>query len=128
MRLFLAIVGLHFAEHLAQMIEVYALGYPRSESLGLIGLIFPYLVRSEWLHYAFAWYTLYGLMKYRFSTTAIYLQTFHFIEHVILLSQYLLAFTPTGIGGIWFLRIELHFFYNLIVIGAMFLKRRGVFI
>ena len=127
MRLFLSVVIVHFIEHLAQMFELYILHLTRAESLGLIGLAFPHLVRSEWLHYAFAWYTLYGLIKFKFSPTAIYLQTFHFIEHVVLLSQYLLAFTPTGIGGIWFTRIELHFAYNLIVLIAM-CRSRGVFI
>ena len=125
MRLYLSIVVIHFIEHLAQMFELYVLGYTRAESLGLIGLAFPLLVRSEWLHYWFAVFTLYGLLKYKFSPTAIYLQTSHLIEHTILLTQYLLAFSPTGIGGIWFARIELHFIYNLIVLVAM-CRGRGV--
>ena len=116
MKLFYTVLKLHFLEHLAQMIQVYILNMPRTESLGLIGLWFPYLIRSEWLHFGFAIYTLNGIYRYTNNKTAFYLQLFHTVEHIILINQYFLGYAATGIGGIWFPRIELHFFYNLIVL------------
>ncbi|MGF1591535.1 MAG: hypothetical protein ACFCU7_20290 [Pleurocapsa sp.] len=37
----------------------------------------------------------------------------------MLLFQAILGMKATGIGGLWFPRIELHFFYNLVVMIPM---------
>jgi hypothetical protein len=58
-------------------------------------------------------------------TRTIYLQHYHHIEHLLLLTQAMLGFKATGIGGIWFPRIELHFFYNLVVMIPMMLALKG---
>lgn len=65
--LFQVIVLSHFAEHVAQIIELYILHWPRKESLGLLGLAYPYLVHSEYLHYAHALFMLVGLYLLSFS-------------------------------------------------------------
>jgi hypothetical protein len=57
------------------------------------------------------------------------LQHYHHLEHLILLTQAILGFKATGIGGLWFPRIELHFFYNAVVMIAMLISlsdRHGV--
>lgn len=138
MKFFGAIVAFHFAEHIAQLFELYVLGWQRMNCLGLLGLWQPQLMRSEWLHYLYAIFMLVGLYYFRTSvknqwwTTTIYLQQFHHFEHFLLLLQAMFGFKATGIGGLWFPRIELHFFYNLVVMIPMILSlskfRRGVFI
>lgn len=131
MRLFLVIVWLHFAEHIAQLFQLYVLGWARINSMGLIGLWQPTLMRSEWLHYLYALIMLIGLYYYRayvknrWWTTTIYLQQFHHFEHFLLLLQATLGMKATGIGGLWFPRIELHFFYNLVVMIPMVLSLKG---
>ena len=91
MNFFSAIVAFHFAEHIAQLIELYVLGWERMNCLGLLGLWQPALMRSEWLHYLYALAMLIGLyyfrphVKNRWWTTTIYLQQFHHFEHLLLL-------------------------------------------
>ncbi len=135
MTMFIAICAIHFIEHLAQLYQLFVLNWQRFDCLGLLGLWQPNLVRSEWLHYLFVLYMLIGVYYFRsrldraWGQTTIYLLHFHHIEHLLLLSQALLGFKPTGIGGIWFPRIELHFFYNAVVFIAMIIsikKYRGV--
>lgn len=125
MKLFLVIVTAHFAEHLAQLFELYVLGFSRMESMGILGLWMPWLMRSEWLHYLYALVMLIGLywLKREVNNSwwqrTINLQHYHHIEHLILLTQAILGFKATGIGGLWFPRIELHFFYNAVVMISM---------
>ncbi len=135
MKLFLAVVIAHFAEHLAQLFELYVLGWSRMDCLGILGLWLPTLMRSEWLHYLYALAMLVGLYYLRpglngaWSQRTLNLQHYHHVEHLLLLCQAILGFKPTGIGGIWFPRIELHFFYNAVVLIAMLISldnRRGV--
>jgi hypothetical protein len=114
-------------EHLAQLFELFILDWNRPDCLGLLGLWQPGLMRSEWLHYLYALAMLIGLYWLRTQvnnhwwTRTIYLQHYHHIEHLLLLTQAMLGFKANGIGGIWFPRIELHFFYNLVVMIPMML-------
>ncbi len=135
MNFFLAVVAFHFLEHIVQLWQLYVLQWSRPQCLGLLGLWQPWLVRSELLHYSIAFYMLVGLYIYRplfknhWWTTAYYLQAFHHLEHAILMTSGVFWGTPISIGGLWFSRIELHFFYNLIVIIPMaiaFRQRSGV--
>lgn len=134
MKIFLAVVVFHFVEHIAQMVQLYALHWLRPECLGILGLWFPWLIHSELLHLAYAVYMLGGLywfdLKNRYWVCARYLQSFHLTEHVILMAQLLLLLERTGIGGLWFPRIELHFVYNLMVFVPMMMgfakNNRGV--
>jgi hypothetical protein len=129
------IVLSHFAEHIAQMIQVYLLHWERKQSLGLLGLWQSWLVHSEYLHYAHALFMLIGLYLLGFSVVgkakvwwqaATALAFYHHIEHFIILSQAISHYnlfnspTPTSIvQAMGVPRIELHFFYNLMVLVPM---------
>jgi hypothetical protein len=122
-KLFLTIVTVHFVEHLAQIYQLYFLHWERSQCKGALGLWQPWLMHSETLHYTYAVFMLIGLFYLKERNVwwrrAYYLQHYHHIEHLLLVLQMLAGFKPTGIGGIWFPRIELHFFYNLAVMLPM---------
>jgi len=49
-----AIILAHWAEHLAQSVQIYVLGWPLKDARGVLGMPFPWLVTSESLHYAYA--------------------------------------------------------------------------
>ena len=98
----------------------------------MLGLWQPALLKSEVLHFALALYMAIALYIYcyQFGKSALLLQTFHLFEHTLLITSYWFYGTALSIGGLWFPRIELHFFYNLIVLIAIMQKinRHGVFI
>ncbi len=52
LQLFMFIVLAHWAEHLVQAFQVYVLGWPLPEARGVLGYWYPWLVKSESLHYA----------------------------------------------------------------------------
>ncbi|WP_107670509.1 hypothetical protein [Cyanothece sp. BG0011] len=111
--------------------QLWLFHWERPDCLGLLGLLNPWLMRSEWLHYGYALLMLIGLWVFQSKMTtkkasfwwslALWFQFYHHFEHAILLSQELLkvnflnSSTPISIGQIWFPRIELHLFYNFIV-------------
>ena len=107
-----------------------SLGYDRHHAGGLLGQIFPWLMHSEWLHFAYAVLTFAGLLLlYRaFAGTALawwkvamIIQAWHLVEHSLLFAQaqggFLLwgAKEPTSVVQLFFPRIELHLFYNSVV-------------
>src|SRR3954470_22567913 len=51
---FMVVVLAHWAEHVAQAYQIWVLGWPRPEARGVLGVPFPWLVSSEWLHYGYA--------------------------------------------------------------------------
>ena len=51
---FLFVVIAHWVEHVAQAAQIYVFGWERPRAGGVLGLAFPWLVTSEWLHYGFA--------------------------------------------------------------------------
>jgi hypothetical protein len=127
---FMAIVLLHWVEHIAQAIQVYAFGWTTKQAGGFLGLMFPWLVSSEWLHYGYALVMLVGLILLRpgfvgvsrtWWNIALGIQVWHFIEHFLLLIQaqsglYLLGRpVPTSVIQLFVPRMELHLFYNAIV-------------
>jgi len=61
LQVFMGIVLAHWAEHLAQAYQVYVLHWPLANARGVLGLWFPWLVRSEALHYGYALVMLVGL-------------------------------------------------------------------
>jgi hypothetical protein len=131
LRSFMVIVLAHWAEHLTQAFQIYALGWPVPESRGVLGLAFPWLIKSETLHYGYAIVMLIGLfvlrpgfteqLERRWWTIALAIQFFHHIEHGILQTQAVLGQNffgrpvPTSIVQLWVPRVELHLFYNTIV-------------
>lgn len=134
LQVFMIIVLAHWVEHLFQACQVFILGWPREKSLGVLGLLFPWLVQSEWLHYWYAFIMLVGLAALRpafvgearvYWNAALVIQIWHHFEHALLLAQ-AMAHTnlfgspvPTSLLQLVFPRIELHLFYNAVVFVPM---------
>lgn len=121
-------------EHLFQSIQIFVLRWPRGEALGALGLLWPWLVRSEWLHYWYALVVLAGLIALRpmfFGAArtlwdlALAIQVWHHFEHALLLGQVLVdynlfgAAAPSSVLQIFFPRVELHLAYNAAVLAPM---------
>ena len=130
LHIFLVIVLAHWAEHLAQAFQIYALGWPVPASRGVLGLWFPWLVKSEALHYGYALVMLIGLWILRpgflgaartWWTAALAIQFWHHIEHALLQGQAIAGQNlfnspvPTSIAQLWIPRVELHLLYNAVV-------------
>jgi len=124
------VVLAHWAEHIAQAIQVYLLDWPVPTANGALGMALPWLVRSEWLHYGYAVSMMVAFIVLRHGFTgrsrrwwnaAMWIQIWHHFEHLLLLVQaltgeYLLgAAKPTSIVQLVIPRVELHLFYNTIV-------------
>lgn len=131
---FLVVTLAHWAEHLTQAIQLYALNWPLPEARGVLGLWIPWLVTSEWLHYGYAIIMLAFLFVLRHGftgrsktwwTAALAIQFWHHIEHLLLLVQALTGTTlagaakPTSIIQLLIPRVELHLFYNAVVFVPM---------
>ncbi|GAA3030574.1 hypothetical protein GCM10010484_20460 [Actinokineospora globicatena] len=127
---FMVVVLAHWAEHLAQAAQIYVLGWPTAQARGVLGIPFPALISSEWLHYGYALVMLVGLFVLRkgfagrsrqWWDLALALQFWHHIEHLLLFVQAQTgwrlggAAVPTSIVQLIVPRVELHLFYNTIV-------------
>ncbi|MBB6551908.1 hypothetical protein [Nonomuraea rubra] len=142
--IFMVIVVAHWAEHLVQAVQVYAWGWPLADARGVLGLPFPWLVTSEWMHYGYALIMLIGLVLLRKGFTgssrtwwniSLGIQVWHHMEHLLLLLQKLSGLylmgrpVPTSVLQLIWPRMELHLFYNAIVFApmvvAMLLHRRA---
>lgn len=149
MQVFMLIILLHLSEHIIQGIQLWVLHWPRPHCMGLLGVVYPWMMKTEWLHYGHALFMLLGLIVLRPAITlgkALYwwniafaIQFWHHIEHALLLGQSLihdnlydfaapvsmaqifaqfLSGQPNG-GQPYLPRIELHLFYNLVVLAPM---------
>ena len=127
---FMAIVIAHWGEHLFQAYQIYVMHWPRPKALGMLGLVYPWLVQSETLHYGYALIMLIGLWILRKGFTGVshtwwmvsfWIQFWHHIEHGLLQYQALVhrnffhSPVPVSILQLWIPRVELHLFYNTIV-------------
>jgi len=127
---FTAIVLAHWAEHLAQAVQVYLLHWPLPAARGVLGLPFPWLVKSEVLHYGYALVMLVGIWVFRegfkgqarwWWTVALVIQFWHHIEHGLLQYQAIVGQNffdrpmPVSVAQLWIPRVELHLIYNTIV-------------
>ncbi|MEV4134541.1 hypothetical protein AB0J72_20510 [Dactylosporangium sp. NPDC049742] len=130
LNVFMVVVLAHWAEHLAQAYQIWVLNWPLKESRGVLGLAYPWLVKSEWLHYGYALVMLVALFALRGAftgrartwwTIALAIQFWHHIEHLLLFLQaqtghFLFgAAVPTSVLQTVFPRVELHLFYNTVV-------------
>jgi hypothetical protein len=128
--IFLVIVLAHWAEHVVQAIQIWVLGWPVPESRGVLGGWFPWLVKSEALHYGYAIVMLIGLWIMRTGFVgrsskwwmlAFWIQFWHHIEHALLQGQAIAGANlfdrpvPVSLVQLWIPRVELHLFYNTIV-------------
>jgi hypothetical protein len=124
------IVLFHWAEHIVQAYQAFVLHWPRPMSMGILGMYYPWLMKSEVLHYGFALVMLIGLWVLRKGFTgrshtwwmiSFWIQFYHHFEHFILFYQaqthhfWFGGKVPTSIGQIWVPRIELHLIYNTLV-------------
>jgi hypothetical protein len=127
---YLFIVVMHWIEHLVQAYQIFIAGMPRPESLGWLGMMYPWLVKSEALHFGYAVFMLAGLILLQpgyFGRSRLWwnislgIQTWHFIEHALLQGQAIFkanlfgSAVPTSVLQLWFPRPELHLFYNAAV-------------
>jgi len=134
LRIFMAVVLLHLAEHIVQAYQVYTLHWPMHQARGMLGQWFPWLVHSEALHYGYAvimlvgiWVLLPGFVgrARRWWLAALIIQFWHHIEHLLLQGQVIFAHNllgspvPTSIVQLWIPRLELHLFYNTVVFVPM---------
>lgn len=134
MLVFLFVVLAHWTEHVAQAVQIYVLGWERPKAGGVLGLAFPSLVTSEWLHYGFAVVMLIAFVVLRHGfvgrartwwMVAFWIQVWHHFEHFLLLMQALTGANmlgkpvPTSIAQLVFPRVELHLFYNAVVFVPM---------
>lgn len=124
------IVVAHWVEHLLQAVQIWAFDMARPDAKGALGFVFPWLVTSEWLHYAYAIAMLGGLAALLPGFTgrgralwglALLIQVWHHFEHALLLYQaqagqnFFGAAVPTSILQLVWQRPELHLFYNALV-------------
>ncbi len=134
LKIFMVIVLAHWAEHLTQAFQIYALGWPIPASRGVLGYWFPWLVKSETLHYGYALVMLAGLWilrtgftgsSRRWWTAALVIQFWHHIEHALLQAQAIAGQNlfhspvPLSVAQLWIPRVELHLIYNTIVFVPM---------
>jgi hypothetical protein len=130
LQIFMAIVLAHWAEHLVQAYQIYVMGWPRPRANGILGLWYPWLIKSEVLHYGYALVMLIGIWVLRkgftgrartWWTVALVIQFWHHIEHLLLIGQATFHHNlfgkpvPCSILQLVVPRVELHLFYNSIV-------------
>ncbi len=122
----LVVQSLHMFEHVAQVIQRFALGHEQAH--GVLGALFDF----EWVHFVFnaslegAIVVLFFWCRQRDPRRApfaliggMWFQGYHFLEHVVKMYQYYvlgIAEAPKGILGYVFPLIWLHFFLNLIAL------------
>ena len=134
LRIFMVVVLAHLAEHLVQAYQVYVLGLPPHQALGLVGQWVPWLVHSEVMHYGYALIMLVGIWMLlpgfvgrsrRWWLAALVIQFWHHIEHALLQGQVIFGHNlfgkpvPTSIIQLWIPRVELHLVYNTMVFVPM---------
>jgi hypothetical protein len=127
---FMAIVLAHWGEHFAQAYQIWVMGWPPSKANGILGLWYPWLIKSEALHYSYALVMLIGLWVLRrgfvgrsrtWWTIALGIQIWHHFEHFLLITQATLHHNlmgkpvPFSILQFFFPRVQLHLFYNSVV-------------
>ena len=53
LQVLMVIVLFHWVEHLVQAYQVWGLHWSRAMSMGLLGMYYPWLMKTEVLHYGF---------------------------------------------------------------------------
>jgi len=130
LQLFMVIVLGHWGEHLAQAYQIYVMNWPRPIANGILGLWYPWLIKSEALHYGYALVMLVGIWVLRKGFTGVshtwwmvsfWIQFWHHIEHFLLITQATMHHNfwhkpvPFSVLQLVIPRVELHLFYNSIV-------------
>lgn len=148
-----AVQGGHVVEHIIQLVQVFLLGVPDEEALGLLGYVLQFNGTEEWLHLGFnslylaclyaliipLWrITPAGLPKPLFAAflvCSVWMETWHIVEHGVIISHVIAngGCPCPGIGDVALGVSDtlLHFTYNVIayagvvVVFAHVLRRRG---
>lgn len=130
LQLFMIIVLAHWAEHLTQAVQIYVLGWNVPDARGVLGLWYPWLLKSELLHYGYALVMLVVIWMLRTGfkgrsrtwwMLSFAIQFWHHVEHAILQGQAIVGENlfgnpvPTSLVQLWVPRVELHLFYNSVV-------------
>jgi hypothetical protein len=130
LQVFMFIVLAHWGEHLFQAYQIYVWHWPRPKANGMLGLVWPNLIKSEQLHYGYALVMLVGLWVLRngftgrartWWTVALVIQFWHHIEHFLLIFQATTHHNfwgkpvPFSVLQLFFPRVELNLFYNSVV-------------
>lgn len=121
----------HLMEHIVQMWQIKGMKCELSKANGIIGYWFPWLMTSEVLHYGYAFIMLVGFIALRpgfvgfrgitWWDVALWIQVWHFFEHVLLISQAIVGQNildydqPMSVLQFFVPRAELHFTYNAII-------------
>jgi hypothetical protein len=128
--IYLLIVIIHWVEHLFQAAQIWILGMPRPEALGAVGYVFPWLVKSEVMHFGYALVMFAGLALLRpgfrgaaraWWTASLAIQGWHLVEHTLLQLQAIAGQNllgspvPTSFLQLFVPRPELHLMYNMAV-------------
>lgn len=150
LRFFLAVViiqGIHVFEHIVQLVQVYVLGIPDDNALGLLGYVFQFQGTEEWLHLVFnatylaSLYVLliplrrlvpHALPAWAFAayTAGVALESWHMVEHVVIISNVLahggcpcpgIVDAATGLSD-----TVLHFFYNALTYAGVLAAAVGL--
>jgi hypothetical protein len=131
---FMFIVLAHWGEHFVQAYQIWVMGWPTSKANGILGLWYPWLIKSEVLHYSYALVMLIGIWvlrkgftgrSHKWWTVALYIQFWHHIEHLLLITQATIHHNlfgkpvPCSIIQLFIPRVQLHLFYNAIVFVPM---------
>lgn len=140
--LFSAVVlvqGIHVVEHVIQLVQVFVLGVPDDEALGLLGYVLQLQGTEEWLHLGFNsvyLLALYALVvplsrargievpHWVFAAFAagVALESWHVVEHGVIIANVVahhgcpcpgIADAATGVSD-----TILHFFYNALAYAA----------
>jgi hypothetical protein len=128
------IQGGHVVEHVVQLVQVFVLGIPDADALGLLGYVLQFNGTEEWLHLGYN--TLYLLALYAlilplwrikgtvlphwvfwfFLAASVWVETWHMVEHGVIISHVIAnAGCPCpGIGDVALGLSDtvLHFAYN----------------
>jgi hypothetical protein len=111
LQLFMIVVLAHWAEHLAQAVQIWVLHWPRPKAGGaLIMLVGIWVLRKGFVGTSRKWWTV-----------ALIIQFWHHIEHLLLIGQATFHHNlfgspvPASILQLFAPRVELHLFYNTIV-------------
>jgi hypothetical protein len=136
-----AIQGGHVVEHIIQVVQVFVLGVPEDDALGLLGYVLQFNGTEEWLHlgynslYLLALYAL-VLPLWRITPTvlpmaafgffvaaSVWVETWHMVEHGVIISHVIanggcpcpgIADPALGVSD-----TVLHFFYNAIAYAGL---------
>src|SRR4051794_37880587 len=98
LQVFMLVALGHWSEHPSQAYQIWGLGWPPDHARGVPSLWYPWLIKSEVIHYTYAVVTLFviWLRRPRFTAlplvwrlVALVIQLWHHTEHALLQGQVL---------------------------------------